>query len=403
VPEPFTPYQKRLFVFLSVATFFEGYDFMALTQILPELRKSFGLNEAEGGFLVAFINIGTVLAYFLVRRADRWGRRRVLTLTIAGYTTFTFLCGIAPNIWAFAVFQMLARIFLLAEWAISMVFAAEEFPAARRGMVIGVVSACASLGSVLCAGIAAPMMNSPFGWRTVYLVGILPLVIIAFARRGLKETRRFEETGPAEDRGLLHIWRTPHKKRVIQVGAIWFLTYICTQNAVTWWKEFAVSERQMTPGQVGLRIAIAAVAAMPLVFLVGRLLDWVGRRWGAVIIFVLGALGSFLAYTLVSHNALTVALVFGIFGASAVLIVLNAFTTELFPTELRGDAFAWTNNLLGRVSYVTSPAVVGLVAHQLGWGAANRWTAIFPVIALILILRLLPETRGRELEETAAA
>src|SRR5690349_20865852 len=106
VTEPFTPYQKRLFAFLSVATFFEGYDFMALTQILPELRKSFSLDETAGGILVSFINIGTVLAYFLVRRADRWGRKRVLTLTILGYTTFTFLCGISPNVWAFAACQM---------------------------------------------------------------------------------------------------------------------------------------------------------------------------------------------------------------------------------------------------------------------------------------------------------
>lgn len=400
--EPFTPYQKRLFAFLSVATFFEGYDFMALTQILPELRKSFSLDETAGGLLVSFINVGTVLAYFLVRRADRWGRKRVLTLTILGYTTFTFLCGISPNIWAFAACQMLARIFLLAEWAISMVFAAEEYPAERRGMVIGVVSACGSLGSVLCAGIAAPLMHSPLGWRTVYLVGVLPLVIIAFARRGLKETRRFEETGPAKDRGLMHIWKTPHKRRVIELGAIWFLTYICTQNAVTWFKEFAVAERGMTAGQVGLRIAIAAVAAMPLVFGVGKLLDVVGRRLGAVIVFVLGAGGAFLSYTLHSPLALTIALVFGIFGASAVLPVLNAFTTELFPTDLRGDAFAWANNLIGRIGYVASPAVVGWIAHQVGWGPAVRWTAVFPILALILILRVLPETRGRELEETAS-
>ena len=63
---PLTAYQKRLFAFLSVATFFEGYDFMALTQILPNLRASLGMNEAQAGLMVGFINVGTVLAYFLV-------------------------------------------------------------------------------------------------------------------------------------------------------------------------------------------------------------------------------------------------------------------------------------------------------------------------------------------------
>jgi putative MFS transporter len=272
VPEPFTPYQRRLFVFLSVATFFEGFDFLALTQILPELRADMGLDQADAGILVAFINVGTVVAYLLVRQADRWGRRRVLTWTIAGYTTFTFLSGFSPNAWVFAGFQMLARVFLIGEYAISMVIAAEEFPAARRGVVIGVISAFASLGSVVCAGVVPILLRAPWGWRTVYFVGIVPLLILAYARRNLRETRRFEEraaTGPPPERSLGHVWRTGHRRRVLQLGLIWLVTFVCTQNAVTFWKEFAVAERSMTDTQVATAITIAALASMPLVFMVG--------------------------------------------------------------------------------------------------------------------------------------
>src|SRR5215204_2261461 len=132
--QAFTPYQRRLFLFLSVATFFEGFDFIALSQILPNLRKDLGLGVEWSGYLVTFINMGTVLAYPLVRLADRWGRRRVLTVTIAGYTLFSFLSGLSPNVYVFAVLQLLARVFLIAEWATSTVVAAEEYPAARRGM-----------------------------------------------------------------------------------------------------------------------------------------------------------------------------------------------------------------------------------------------------------------------------
>ena len=152
-PPPFTAYQKRLFVFLSVATFFEGFDSIALTQLLPNLRADFNIDEAGGGWLVAFINVGTILAYLFVRQADRWGRRRVLEITIAGYTIASFLTGLAPNVWAFGLFQLIARVFLIAEWATSMVYAAEEYPASRRGHVIGLISAFAALGSVACAGL----------------------------------------------------------------------------------------------------------------------------------------------------------------------------------------------------------------------------------------------------------
>lgn len=395
-------YQKRLLVFLGVATFFEGYDFFALTQILPNLRQDMGLSESEGGLLVSIINIGSVLAYLLVRRADRWGRRRVLTLTIAGYTICTFATGLAPNALAFAAFQLAARVFLLAEWAISMVYAAEEFPAERRGTIIGVISALSSLGGVICAGLVPTLLDTAYGWRTVYFVGIAPLLILAFARRNLRETRRFaEQIGTGERRSFTYLWTTPHRARLLQMALIWGLYYAFSTVVVFFFKDFAVNERGLTDAQVGTSVAIAAVVSMPLVFSAGLLLDRIGRKRGAVIILGAAALGTLGSYTLHGFWPLTVALMLAITGNSASLPVLNAFTAELFPTEIRGDAYGWANNLLGRIPYVASPFLVGMVADTLGWGPAVSATAIFPVLAAILILILLPETKARELEETA--
>jgi putative MFS transporter len=102
-PARFTAYQKRLFGFLSVACFFEGYDFFALSQLLPNLREYFGLSESQGTAMVGVINGGTVLAYVMVGLADRWGRRRVLTATILGYTLFSLLSGLAPSALVFAL------------------------------------------------------------------------------------------------------------------------------------------------------------------------------------------------------------------------------------------------------------------------------------------------------------
>jgi putative MFS transporter len=143
------------------------------------------------------------------------------------------------------------------------------------------------------------------------------------------------------------------------------------------------------------------VVALPLLFWSGRLLDRMGRRVGALIIFITTSVGVVGSYSLHGQVALTVALVFAVFGTSAVLQVLNAFTAEVFPTELRSDAFAWSNNLLGRLANVAAPLAVGYAASQLGWGLAVSLTAVGPLLALALIWLLLPETKGRELEETA--
>lgn len=399
---PLSAYQRRLVVFLSVATFFEGYDFIALAQILPTLREEFHLSRAQGGVTVGVINIGTMLAAVLVRRADVWGRRKVLGLTIVGYTLCSLATAAAPEVVSFALLQLLARVFLLGEWAIAMVYAAEEFPAERRGFVIGLIQAFASLGSIVCAATVPIMLRSPLGWRTVYVVGAVPLLIMAFARRNIRETARFEaaEVKPSS-RPITALLRGPWRDRVLVVALCWFLTYFCTQTGITFWKEFAIAERGFSEKAVGLSVSVAAVLSMPMIFGVGRLLDRVGRRRGAALIYTLTAVGTFLSYTLHGRWALTAALSLAIFGASAVLPVMNAFTAELFTTEHRADAFALSNNLLGRVSYVLAPFAAGVAAESVGWGPAVASTAVGPVLALVVILAKLPETRGRELEETA--
>nr|AYM54094.1 permease of the major facilitator superfamily [Byssovorax cruenta] len=400
-----SPYQRRLFAFLSVASFFEGYDLLALTQILPNFGAEMGLSARDEGLLVGVVNAGTMIAYLLVRKADQWGRRRLLTITILGYTLFSVLTGFSPNAVVFALCQLIARVFLIGEWAISMIYAAEEYPKDRRGMVIGVIQAFSSLGAIVCAGIVPLLLTTRLGWRSVYFIGSIPLLLVAVARRSLRETARFQkqaaEGAPGGAQPFTRILRSAYRGRMLKLAAIWALTYVCTQNAVTFWKTFAVQERGLSDREVGASITFAALVSMPLVFAAGKLIDAVGRRKGAVVIYALTAAGVLGAYSLGSRAGLTAALVFAIFGTSGVMPVLNAYTTELFPTHLRSDAFAWSNNLLGRIGYVLSPVFLGVAAEKVGWGLAVSSTTIFPLLALGLILWLLPETRGKELEETA--
>ena len=200
-----TPYQRRLLVFLSVATFFEGYDVMALSQILPNLRADLGLSKATGGLLIAGANAGAIAAWWLVRRADWWGRRRTLAVTIAGYTLFTFATAFATGALSFGVLQFLARAFLLAEWEISLIYAAEEFAADRRPRTRdrcdpGLL--CARLGAVRRGGTAAarnPVRLAGGVWRGDRAAGARGLRAAQSARNaalraaGARDWRRARE------------------------------------------------------------------------------------------------------------------------------------------------------------------------------------------------------------------
>jgi putative MFS transporter len=258
----------------------------------------------------------------------------------------------------------------------------------------------------VCAGVVPMLLKTPLGWRSVYLVGVAPLLLMMYARRGLRETQRFTESAQAQSSQsspLFAIFKGPHKRRVLELGAIWFLSYICTNNAVTFWKEFAMAERGLSHEQVSKVVTVAAVVSMPLVFLAGRMLDVIGRKRGAAVIYSATVLGIFGAYSLSGVFPLMICMTVGIFGINAVLTVLNAFMTELFPTSERGNAVAWSNNLIGRIGYVFSPLAIGAVVERHGWGLPLRLSTLFPVIALLLIFLWLPETKARELEETSKA
>jgi len=146
---------------------------------------------------------------------------------------------------------------------------------------------------------------------------------------------------------------------------------------------------------------LSALASMPLAFAAGKLLDVVGRKLGATVIYASTIIGVVGAYTAHGVTALTAFLVFAVLGVNTVLTVLNAFTTELFPTQYRASAFAWSNNVIGRIGYCISPVAIGALVPKFGWGPTLTVTAIFPLLALGVIWLVLPETRGRELEETA--
>ncbi len=392
----------RQLLFLSVAAFFDGFDFMAITQILPGLRQDFGLNEFHGGLLISFVNAGALISYFLLRLTDRFGRIRLLKTTIAGYSVFTALSGLAPDIYSFAAFQFLARIFLISEVSIAIIYASEEFPASKRGLYLGIIQGFLSLGFIVCAVVVPIMLNSVFGWRGVYFIGIIPLMLIAYGRRSMQETNRYSSlSGIRENEPLFAIWRTPYRMRLLQTSLIWLFTYMCTHSAVVFWKEFAVAERNFTDEMVGSAISLASVVALPLVFLTGRFLDVAGRKLGAVIVFTIQITSVVLSYSLHGFWALTFSLILGTYGSSAVMIVLNALTAELFPTFMRGNAFAWSNQLIGRTGYVLSPMLVGYFALNFGWGDVSKNLGIFTFTALMMILVLFPETKLKELEQTS--
>jgi putative MFS transporter len=184
-------YLTALFAMLMSATIFEGYDITIFHLCTPEIARTFHMNDPSIGLMASIVRFGGMLSFFVVILADRYGRKPIISATVLCYTVFTICTALSRGMTSFTIFQSAAQIFLAAEFGVAVTMISEEFPDEMRGRAIAALHMVAFLGVTAAALTYAVMAESRFGWRGMYLLGVIPLVLIAFLRRGLRETARF--------------------------------------------------------------------------------------------------------------------------------------------------------------------------------------------------------------------
>jgi putative MFS transporter len=117
-------YRRRLLILLSSATFFESYDNFALAFVLALVLGSLGGTEADAGWIRAITPLGAVVAFTLAAQADRIGRKRLLLITILGYTAAGALTALSRGLLWLTAAQLLAQVFLGATWLLAIAAAA---------------------------------------------------------------------------------------------------------------------------------------------------------------------------------------------------------------------------------------------------------------------------------------
>src|SRR5262245_60646098 len=173
-------YRRKLLFLLSSATFFEGYDTFVLAFVLALVLGDLGGSESDAGWIRAVTLLGAIPAFLLSAQADRIGRKRLLLITILGYTIAAALAAVAPNLACLTGCQFLAQVLLGAEWAVAITIVVEEFPRRHRGRALGIVTSMNTLGGIFVGVLAfAGLASTPLGWRAFYVVALLPLILIA--------------------------------------------------------------------------------------------------------------------------------------------------------------------------------------------------------------------------------
>ena len=352
------------------------------------------------------MRLGALPAFFLAVVADRIGRRRVLLLTIVAYTLLTGATAFAPDARSFVALQFLARTFAVAEVLLAYVVVSEELDPDVRGWGIGALGALSACGHGLALLAFSTVDIIPMGWRALYLLGLPPLVVIAWLRRSLPETARFErQQGAQAERATLAGAIRPviqlvrmYPGRFVAIGFVIFLLNFAENSAGFFGPKYFQEEHGWTPGQFAMMGFFGGFLGIFGSTIAGRWSDRHGRRIVAIIflaahpLFVIGyynAAGVFLAPLWI----------FSVFSGIGSGVVLGTFGNEIFPTSYRSTS-SGARMVLGTLGGVLGLLVESALYGQLGshWTAIT-WLAVLALLAPLIVAAFFPETSGRTLEE----
>jgi putative MFS transporter len=394
-------YPLVLFVLLCAATFFEGFDLVLVSLVLPQVGEAFSVGPETLGYMLSWIGLGTVGAFVFVQLADRVGRRPVLLCALGGYALFTLATWAATDLVWFGAFQFAARMLMVVQLAMAYLILSEEMPAHVRGRANGLMGAVASLGAALPAVLLAPLEQSALGWRGLFLVGALPLLLLPVMARVVREPPVFSERSAAAPPGGLRrhvvaLAAAPLRRRFLGITAVYFALNFWSFTTFAFFTLYVTHERGWTAEQLQIVIPLAVPFAFAGYVAGGVVMDRIGRRVALALFLSLGSVATAICFQ-ATHD-------FVIAGAWILFQtvqgswpIVNTVALELFPTEMRAAANGLSHNLLGRWGAVLGPGIGGLLAARLGsTGDAIALVSLVNLLALPAVA-LLPETRAAAL------
>ncbi|MBT4494144.1 MAG: MFS transporter [Gammaproteobacteria bacterium] len=399
-PPSLSQHQWKVLGLVAAVSFFEQYDIYLFSLNLKQIQDELLIAEADLGFLGAIVRAGAFLSILLAIAADRVGRRVMLLVTVIGYTLFTGATALSPNAESFVVFQFFARGFASAEVIIAAVVIAEEFAPEHRGWGIGALGALQGFGAGFAAIMYGFVEYLPYGWRSLYAIGLVPLLLIAYWRRALPETERYqniEHTHQPLLKPVAELFTSAPRRTYGLFAAVAGLA-LAGSSAGFFAPKYLQDVHGWTPANVAMLTIIGGVFAIIGNPLSGWLSDRFGRK-PITILFTtfLGLAGlAFYSVSGVLVPVLWTALIFFILGSD---VTTTSYSTELFPTRYRSTA----TGVRGLVS--TLGAILALSAISgLYLVFGSNWVAIsvlclVSLIAPVIVWLFLPETAGRKLEE----
>ncbi len=423
----FSRYQWTVFLIAWIGWALDATDFGLFSLVLqPALTELLGGQPTMaqigkvGGYLSMAGLLGWAFGGFLFGViADYIGRMRTLALSILVFSIFTACQGFAQTPLQLGIFRFIGGLGTGAEIVVGIPLVAEAFAERHRAKVLGIMMTGGAFGSII--GGQLYNLVGPYGWRSVFFVGIAPALLLLFMRRNMAEPAHFQAVrerraavksagGAASEQDKAFARFVPAQlfTRELRfstfVGLLFCLgTLLSIWTSVIWLptiqtymlKTAGITGTAAIP-YVGTGMMLWGIGGMFGYATFGFLADLFGRR-ATIVFYNIGAIASGLVLylgleTYAYYHLMLVVFgyfVFGVFSGHAI------YLPELFPTHVRATAVAFCNGT-GRIITSFGPLVAGLLVVP--FGSFNNAAAFMTCFALLSIVAMMI---GRETRDDA--
>ncbi len=435
---PITRWHLKIRSILGMATFFDGFDAIAIAFVIPALIQEWHLKPAEIGFLLSSGFAGQLIgAPLFGYLAERYGRIRVLNWTILILSVFGLACSFAWSVWSLALFRFLQGWGIGGEIPVAATYVSEIAKSSQRGRFLSLYQLMLPVG-FLAASVTSIFVVPHLGWQWMFVIGAVPALLTIILRRLVPESPRWlarngqtiaadrilskietvvqTQSGkplPAPEQvtasqastqgRFSHLFHPLYLKRTLLVWVLWFCSSMILYGLMTWLPTIFRTRYHMSTSE-----ALTYSVAGNLVLLISGLicaivLDRIARRTFFIGAFVLASLPLIVLH-FVTKDASAITMMSLAALASMMVSFANlgvwTYTPELYPTGVRSIGVG-TASAFARVASIVGPNVVGLFMAYADLSAVFLMFAVVGLVGALTVGLLGVETRGRLLEDVS--
>lgn len=388
----------------------DGFDFMIYSFVIPSLLALWGMSKAEAGYIASGALITSAIGGWAAGvLADRYGRARILQLTVLWFAVFTFLSGFTHSFSQLFFTRAMQGFGFGGEWSVGSVLVAEIVDARHRGKATGLVQSSWSVGwaaAALAFWAASSLMPPEIAWRVVFWLGILPALLVVYIRRRVPEPAIYlqmrAQRAAHQDRAVrrrgefLDIFRPPLLGTTVLATLLSTGMLSAYYSITTWLPTFLTNERHLSVGGTTGYLLMVITGSLAGYLVSAWLTDTIGRRRGFMLFAGCAMLLILLYVRLpVAGGMFLIGFPLGFF-ILGIFSGMGACLAELFPSAVRGSGQGFTYSV-GRGIGGFCPSLIGLLSTRFPLGDAIAGFTVAAYALVIVTAWAIPETRGRVL------